>query len=75
MKDKVTIHTLKKLKTAGQKICMVTAYDATFANWSGSRATTTWIRATGSAARSASSLPLKCRAPRSWSCRLRSPFA
>ena len=31
MKDKVTIHTLKKLKTAGQKICMVTAYDATFA--------------------------------------------
>lgn len=31
MKDKVTIHTLKKLKSAGQKICMVTAYDATFA--------------------------------------------
>lgn len=31
MKDQVTIHTLKKLKTAGQKICMVTAYDATFA--------------------------------------------
>ena len=31
MKDKVTIHTLKKLKQAGQKICMVTAYDATFA--------------------------------------------
>ena len=31
MKDKVTIHTLKKLKKAGQKICMVTAYDATFA--------------------------------------------
>jgi 3-methyl-2-oxobutanoate hydroxymethyltransferase len=31
VKDKVTIHTLKKLKTAGQKICMVTAYDATFA--------------------------------------------
>ena len=31
MKDKVTIHTLKKLKHAGQKICMVTAYDATFA--------------------------------------------
>ena len=31
MKDTVTIHTLKKLKTAGQKICMVTAYDATFA--------------------------------------------
>ena len=30
MKDKVTIHTLKKLKTAGRKICMVTAYDATF---------------------------------------------
>lgn len=30
MKDKVTIHTLKKLKHAGQKICMVTAYDATF---------------------------------------------
>ncbi|MBK7861507.1 MAG: 3-methyl-2-oxobutanoate hydroxymethyltransferase [Archangiaceae bacterium] len=30
MKDKVTIHTLKKLKLAGQKICMVTAYDATF---------------------------------------------
>lgn len=30
MKDKVTIHTLKKLKQAGQKICMVTAYDATF---------------------------------------------
>jgi 3-methyl-2-oxobutanoate hydroxymethyltransferase len=29
-KDKVTIHTLKKLKVAGQKICMVTAYDATF---------------------------------------------
>ncbi len=29
-KDKVTIHTLKKLKQAGQKICMVTAYDATF---------------------------------------------
>lgn len=27
----VTIHTLKKLKDAGQKICMVTAYDATFA--------------------------------------------
>lgn len=31
MKDKVTIHSLKKLKGAGQKICMVTAYDATFA--------------------------------------------
>ncbi len=31
MKDTVTIHTLKKLKSAGQKICMVTAYDATFA--------------------------------------------
>jgi len=31
MKDTVTIHTLKKLKAAGQKICMVTAYDATFA--------------------------------------------
>ncbi len=31
MKDKVTIHTLKKMKNAGQKICMVTAYDATFA--------------------------------------------
>jgi 3-methyl-2-oxobutanoate hydroxymethyltransferase len=30
MNDKVTIHTLKKLKLAGQKICMVTAYDATF---------------------------------------------
>src|SRR6476659_1368589 len=30
MKDKVTIHTLKKLKQAKQKICMVTAYDATF---------------------------------------------
>jgi 3-methyl-2-oxobutanoate hydroxymethyltransferase len=30
VKDKVTIHTLKKLKHAGQKICMVTAYDATF---------------------------------------------
>lgn len=29
--NKVTIHTLKKLKAAGQKICMVTAYDATFA--------------------------------------------
>ena len=31
MKDKVTIHTLKRMKQAGQKICMVTAYDATFA--------------------------------------------
>jgi 3-methyl-2-oxobutanoate hydroxymethyltransferase len=30
VKDKVTIHTLKKLKQAKQKICMVTAYDATF---------------------------------------------
>jgi len=28
--DKVTIHTLKKQKQAGQRICMVTAYDATF---------------------------------------------
>ncbi len=32
MKDKVTIHTLKRFKQAGQKICMVTAYDATFAH-------------------------------------------
>lgn len=31
MKDKVTIHTIKQQKQAGQKICMVTAYDATFA--------------------------------------------
>jgi 3-methyl-2-oxobutanoate hydroxymethyltransferase len=31
VKDKVTIHTLKRLKQSGQKICMVTAYDATFA--------------------------------------------
>jgi 3-methyl-2-oxobutanoate hydroxymethyltransferase len=31
VKDKVTIHTLKRQKNAGQKICMVTAYDATFA--------------------------------------------
>lgn len=31
MKDKVTIRTLQKQKAAGQKICMVTAYDATFA--------------------------------------------
>lgn len=29
--DKVTIHTLKKLKQAGRKIGMVTAYDASFA--------------------------------------------
>ena len=29
--NKVTIHTLKKQKAAGQKICMITAYDATFA--------------------------------------------
>ncbi len=31
MKDKVTIQTLRKYKQIGQKICMVTAYDATFA--------------------------------------------
>jgi 3-methyl-2-oxobutanoate hydroxymethyltransferase len=31
VKDKVTIHTLKRQKQSGQKICMVTAYDATFA--------------------------------------------
>lgn len=31
MKNQVTIHTLKKLKSQHQKICMVTAYDATFA--------------------------------------------
>ncbi|HZA13980.1 MAG TPA: 3-methyl-2-oxobutanoate hydroxymethyltransferase [Myxococcaceae bacterium] len=31
MKDQVTIQTLKRLKQIGQKICMVTAYDATFA--------------------------------------------
>jgi 3-methyl-2-oxobutanoate hydroxymethyltransferase len=31
VKDKVTIHTLKRLKQSGQKICMLTAYDATFA--------------------------------------------
>jgi len=31
VKDKVTIHTLKRFKQMGQKICMVTAYDATFA--------------------------------------------
>jgi 3-methyl-2-oxobutanoate hydroxymethyltransferase len=30
VKDKVTIHTLKRMKQAEQKICMVTAYDATF---------------------------------------------
>lgn len=30
MKDKVTIHTLQKYKENDQKICMVTAYDATF---------------------------------------------
>lgn len=30
MKDKVTIHTLKKLKQSGTRIGMVTAYDATF---------------------------------------------
>lgn len=29
--EKVTIHTLKRLKQAGQRITMVTAYDATFA--------------------------------------------
>ncbi len=32
MKDKVTIPTLKRFKQLGQKICMVTAYDATFAH-------------------------------------------
>lgn len=32
MKDKVTIHTLKRMKQAGQKIGMVTAYDASFAS-------------------------------------------
>jgi 3-methyl-2-oxobutanoate hydroxymethyltransferase len=32
VKDKVTIHTLKRMKQGGQKICMVTAYDATFAH-------------------------------------------
>ncbi|WP_163867380.1 3-methyl-2-oxobutanoate hydroxymethyltransferase [Myxococcus eversor] len=32
MKDKVTIHSLKRFKQIGQKICMVTAYDATFAH-------------------------------------------
>jgi 3-methyl-2-oxobutanoate hydroxymethyltransferase len=31
VKDKVTIHTLRKMKQAGQKIGMLTAYDATFA--------------------------------------------
>ena len=31
MQDKVTIHSLKRLKQIGQKICMVTAYDAAFA--------------------------------------------
>jgi 3-methyl-2-oxobutanoate hydroxymethyltransferase len=31
MADKITIHTLKKKKAAGQKIAMVTCYDATFA--------------------------------------------
>jgi 3-methyl-2-oxobutanoate hydroxymethyltransferase len=31
VKDKVTIHTLKRLKQIGQKICMITAYDAAFA--------------------------------------------
>lgn len=31
MKDKVTIHTLKRQKQTGSRICMVTAYDATFA--------------------------------------------
>jgi len=31
VQDKVTIHTLKRFKEAGQKVCMVTAYDATFA--------------------------------------------
>src|SRR5499427_4318110 len=31
MKEKVTIHSLKRLKQIGQQICMVTAYDATFA--------------------------------------------
>ncbi len=32
MKDKVTIHTLRKFKSEGRKIGMVTAYDATFAH-------------------------------------------
>lgn len=31
MKDTVTIQKLQKMKEAGQRICMVTAYDATFA--------------------------------------------
>ncbi len=31
MSDQVTIHTLQRMKTAGRKIAMVTAYDATFA--------------------------------------------
>jgi 3-methyl-2-oxobutanoate hydroxymethyltransferase len=31
VQDKVTIHTLKRFKQIGQRICMVTAYDATFA--------------------------------------------
>src|SRR4249919_1254065 len=31
MKDKVTIHTLKRLKDEGRRIGMITAYDATFA--------------------------------------------
>jgi len=31
MMEKVTIHSLKRLKQIGQKICMVTAYDASFA--------------------------------------------
>ena len=32
MKDKVTIHSLKRMKQAGQKIGMLTCYDATFAS-------------------------------------------
>src|ERR1700677_872341 len=32
MNPKVTIHTLKRMKQAGQKIGMVTAYDASFAH-------------------------------------------
>ena len=31
MSDQVTIHTLQRIKAAGRKITMVTAYDATFA--------------------------------------------
>jgi len=31
LNDNITIQTLQKLKMIGQKICMVTAYDATFA--------------------------------------------